>query len=125
MRIACPPLVYGCKFINFTSSTGDMELITRRFIAQFEGMEAANDPERLKAYSQTDSPEYKHLVQALQEHFHLNSLKFTKLETLIEAIGLPKENICTHCFDGSSDYTLEQANLDNGGQLYVFDQQHY
>jgi amidophosphoribosyltransferase len=47
------------------------------------------------------------------------------METLINAIGLPKEQICTHCFDGSSDYTLEQANLDNGEQLYVFEPHHY
>ena len=58
MRIASPPLLYGCPFINFTSSKSEMELLTRRLIAEFEGMDAANDPERLKAYSKTDSPEY-------------------------------------------------------------------
>lgn len=113
MRIACPPLVYGCQFINFTSSKSEMELITRRVIAEFEGQEAAQDPERLKAYATTDSPEYKRMVQTIQERFHLTSLKFTKLETLIEAIGLPKEQICTHCFDGSSFHSLEEVNLDN------------
>lgn len=125
MRIACPPLVYGCKFVNFTSSKSDMELITRRIIAELEGPDAAMDPERVKAYSTTNSPEYKRMVQTLQDKFHLTSLKFTKMETLINAIGLPKEQICTHCFDGSSDYTLEQANLDNGEQLYVFEPHHY
>jgi len=113
MRIACPPLVYGCQFINFTSSKSEMELITRRIIAEFEGDAAAQDPERLKAYATTDSPEYKRMVKTLQERFHLSSLKFTKLETLIEAIGLSKDQICTHCFDGSSFHTLEEANLDN------------
>ena len=125
MRIACPPLVYGCKFVNFTSSKSDMELITRRIIAELEGPEAANDEERVKAYATTDSPEYKRMVQTIQERFHLTSLKFTKMETLIDAIGLPKEQVCTHCFDGSSAYTLEQANLDNGEQLYVFEPHHY
>lgn len=115
MRIACPPLFYGCRFINFTSSTGDMELITRRMIAEFEGPEAAMDPERIKAYAQTDSPEYNRLVETLRERFHLNSLKFTKLHTLIDAIGLPKDMVCTHCFDGSSEYSLREANLDNEG----------
>lgn len=113
MRIACPPLVYGCQFINFTSSKSDMELITRRIIAEFEGMEAAQDPERLKVYATTGSPEYNRMVETIQNRFGLNSLKFTKLEDLIEAIGLPKDCICTHCFDGSSFHTLEQPNLDN------------
>ncbi len=113
MRIACPPLVYGCKFINFTSSRSDMELITRRIIAEFEGDEAAQDPARLKAYSTTDSPEYRRMVEAIQKRFGLNSLRFTKLEDLIAAIGLDKSQVCTHCFDGSSQYTLEEANLDN------------
>jgi len=113
MRIACPPLIYGCRFINFTSSKSDMELITRRIIAEFEGDAAAQDPERLKAYATTDSPEYKRMVATIQDRFHLSSLKFTKMETLIESIGLPKDQICTHCFDGSSAFTLEEANLDN------------
>lgn len=113
MRIACPPLVYGCQFINFTSSKSEMELITRRVIAELEGEAAAQDPERLKAYATTDSPEYKQMVKIIQDRFHLNSLKFTKLETLIQAIGLPKDQVCTHCFDGSSSYTLEETNLDN------------
>lgn len=114
MRIACPPLVYGCQFINFTSSKSEMELITRRIIAEFEGEEAAQDPERLKVYATTDSPEYKRMVQTIQDRFHLTSLKFTKLETLIESIGLTKDQICTHCFDGSSFHTLQEPNLDNG-----------
>lgn len=113
MRIACPPLIYGCRFINFTSSKSDMELITRRLIAEFEGDAAAQDPERLKAYATTDSPEYQHLVETIKDRFGLASLKFTKLEDLIEAIGLPKDQVCTHCFDGSSAYTLEDVNLDN------------
>lgn len=113
MRIACPPLVYGCQFINFTSSKSDMELITRRIIAEREGMEAAQDPERLKVYATTGSPEYNAMVETIQNRFGLNSLKFTKLEDLIAAIGLPKEHVCTHCFDGSSFHTLQEANLDN------------
>lgn len=111
MRIASPPLFYGCQFINFTSSQSDMELITRRFIAEFEGEEAANDPARIAAYAATDSPEYNRMVSAIRDRFGLDSLKYTKLETLIEAIGLPKECVCTHCFDGSSCHTLTEVNL--------------
>ena len=113
MRIACPPLVYACQFINFTSSKSEMELITRRIIAELEGPEAAQNPERLKAYATTDSPEYRQMTEIIRNRFGLTSLKFTKLEDLIAAIGLPKEQICTHCFDGSSQFTLEEANLDN------------
>ncbi len=110
-RIASPRLLYGCPFINFTSSKSEMELLTRRLIAEFEGMDAANDPERLKAYSKTDSPEYLRMVEAIQNRFGLSSLRFTRLEDLVEAIGLPKCELCTHCFDGSSDFSLRETNL--------------
>ena len=100
MRIACPPIFYGCPFTNFTTSKSDLELITRRFIADFEGINAANDPERIKAYATTDSPEYQRLMGALRDRFALKSLKYTKIEDLIEAIGLSKDKVCTYCFDG-------------------------
>lgn len=98
MRIACPPLIYGCPFIGFTSSKSDLELITRRIIKELEGDENKN----LDKYATTDSPEYKKMVQIIADRFGLTSLKFNTLETLIEAIGLPKCQVCTHCFDGSS-----------------------
>lgn len=98
MRIACPPLIYGCPFIGFTSSKSDMELITRRIIKDLEGDENKN----LEKYATTDSPEYKKMVDVIAKRFGLDSLKFNTLETLIEAIGLPKCKVCTHCFDGSS-----------------------
>ena len=100
MRIACPPLIYGCPFIGFTSSKSDLELITRRIIKELEGDENKN----LDKYATTDSPEYKKMVSIIAERFGLNSLKFNTLETLIEAIGLPKCKVCTHCFDGSSHF---------------------
>ena len=100
MRIACPPLIYGCPFLNFTSSKSDMELITRRLIETFEGDASKN----LDKYSTTDSPEYQRLVQEIAKQLGLSSLKFNSLETLVEAIGLPKCKVCTHCFDGSSSF---------------------
>ena len=103
MRIACPPLVYGCPFINFTSSKSDMELITRRMIQKFEG-----DPNKnLDKYATTDSPEYKRMVDEIGKELELTTLKFNTIEQLIEAIGLPKCQVCTHCFDGSSQFSLE------------------
>ena len=100
IRISCPPLVYPCSFIGFTSSRSSMELITRRIIQDFEGDENKN----LEAYSQTGSPEYERMVEEIRKRLGLTSLRFNKLETLVKAIGLPKERICTHCFDGSSHF---------------------
>ena len=97
-RISCPPLVYGCPFIGFTSSKSDLELITRRIIRDFEGDENA----KLEKYSTTDSPEYKRMVDEIARRLGLTTLRFNKIETLIESIGLPKCKVCTHCFDGSS-----------------------
>ena len=106
MRIACPPLIYGCPFVNFTSSKSDMELLTRRIIQRLEGDASKN----LDKYATTDSPEYTNMVNEIAKELDLTSLKFSKLETLVESIGLPKERICTHCFDGSSKFTLEEEN---------------
>ena len=100
IRISCPPWVYPGPFIGFTSSRSSMELITRRIIQDFEGDENKN----LEAYSQTGSPEYERMVEEIRKRLGLTSLRFNKLETLVKAIGLPKERICTHCFDGSSHF---------------------
>jgi len=100
MRIACPPLVYGCKFINFTSSKSDMELITRNVIKDLEGDANA----KLDRYATTNSPEYCAMVEEIRKRLNLTSLKFNTIETLIKAIGLPKCKVCTHCFDGSSHF---------------------
>ena len=102
VRISCPPLVYGCPFIGFTTSKSDYELITRRIIRDFEGEEKGNDPEVLKRYATTDSPEYKHMTEEIARRLGLDSVKFAKLENLIESIGMPKCKVCTHCFDGTS-----------------------
>jgi len=104
VRISCPPLVYGCPFIGFTSSKTDLELITRRIIRDFEG----DDKARLDRYATSDSPEYKRMVEEIAHRLGLSSLKFAKIEDLIASIGLPKEKVCTHCFDGSS-YDRQQG----------------
>mgnify|MGYP002601612991 CR=1 FL=1 len=100
MRIACPPLIYGCRYIGFTSSKSDMELLTRRIIEKLEG-----DPNKnLDRYATTGTPEYERLVECIRERFGLTSLRFNPIETLVKSIGLPKCKICTHCFDGSSRF---------------------
>lgn len=106
MRIACPPLIYACPFVNFSASKSELELITRRVIQELEGDMNKN----VEAYAKTDSPEYNKMVAEIAKKLKLDSLKFSKLETLVESIGLPKCDICTHCFDGSSSYTLTQQN---------------
>jgi len=100
MRIACPPLIYACPFVGFSASKNALELITRRIIKELEGDEDKN----LEKYATTGSPEYEKMVSIIAERFGLTSLKFNTLETLIEAIGLPKCKVCTHCFDGSSHF---------------------
>ena len=106
VRISCPPLVYGCPFIGFTSSKSDLELISRRVIRDFEGDDTTNLP----LYAQTDSPQYRRMVEEIARRLGLTSLKFAKLEDLVESIGLPKERICTHCFDNSSFHPNDVEN---------------
>ena len=105
-RISCPPLVYSCPFIGFTASKSDLELITRRIIQDFEG----NANSKLDLYATTDSPQYKRMVEEIGRRLGLTSVKFNKIETLVKAIGMPKERICTHCFDGSSYFYAENEN---------------
>ncbi len=100
MRIACPPLIYGCRYVGFTSSKSDMELITRQIIRELEG-----DPNaHLDEYAKTGSERYNKLVEKIRERFGLTTLQFNPIETLVESIGLPKCKLCTHCFDGSSHF---------------------
>lgn len=98
IRISCPPLIYPCKFLNFTASKSDMELITRRVIQRLEGRHDKD----LQEYATTDSPKYKAMVESIREELGLTSLKFNSIETIVKSIGLPKCCVCTHCFDGSS-----------------------
>ena len=100
MRSACPTIIYGGPCIGVTASKSDMELITRQIIQEKEGDGNMN----LEKYATTDSPQYQQMVQIIADRFGLSSLKFNTLETLIEAIGLPKCKVCTHCFDGSSSF---------------------
>ena len=100
IRIACPPIVYSCPFIGFTAQKTPLELITRRIIKELEGDENKN----LDKYSTAGTPEYEKMVSIICERFGLSSLKFNTIEALVDAIGLPKCKICTHCFDGSSHF---------------------
>jgi amidophosphoribosyltransferase len=98
MRIACPPLVYPCEFLNFSRSRTTLELAARKAIFELEGKEDSD----FSKYADQNSKEYAQMVEQIKTDLGLTSLKYQKLDDLVEAIGLPKEKLCTHCWDGSS-----------------------
>ncbi len=98
IRISCPPLLYGCPFLNFSASKTEMELITRRCIEEMKGKSDLD----LDKYGDATSKEYARLVEMLRKHVGVDTLKFNTLDAVVKAIGLPKCQVCTHCFDGSS-----------------------
>lgn len=100
MRIACPPLIYSCRFLNFSASQKDTELITRSLIEKYEGRHDKN----LDEYVDDTSEKHKKMVDEIRDRFGLTSLKFNTVQELVDAIGIPKEKLCTHCFDGSSTF---------------------
>jgi len=100
IRISCPPLIYACPFINFSASKSEMELITRRVIKEIEN--DADTDKKLEAYTVFGTEQYNKMIEKIRMVLNADSLKFNSLEDLIYAIGLPKEQICTHCFDNSS-----------------------
>lgn len=101
MRIACPPLIFPCKFLNFSTSRSTFDLYTRRIIRDMEGTEKLSE-ESLKEYVDQNSEKHKEMVRLMCTHLQLTSLKFQRLEDIIASIGLPKEDLCTHCWDNSS-----------------------
>ena len=106
IRISCPPLIHGCTFLNFSASKTDMELIARRCIEELEGGEIRN----LEAYRDSTTKEYAAMVEKIRQHVGVDTLKFNSLDTVCNAIGLPKKQVCTHCFDGSS-YDISAPDL--------------
>ena len=97
MRPACPPLVYKCKFLNFSRSRSELDLAARTAIFELVGENVGE----LSDYAQASSEKYNAMVEKIRERLNLTSLRYQKLEDLVEAIGLPKEKLCTYCWDGS------------------------
>ncbi|MBQ8869421.1 MAG: amidophosphoribosyltransferase [Oscillospiraceae bacterium] len=97
MRSACPPIMYGCKFLNFSRATDDMELIARRVIMELEGEEGFN---YIEEYSDSNTERGKKLRKAICEKLHFESLEFQSLEGVIKAIGLEPCKLCTYCWNG-------------------------
>ena len=100
MRIACPPLTYPCEFLNFSRSRSHLDLATRKAVKQLEGRENFD----MEEYSDTNNGKYEAMVEQIRKNLDLTSLKYQKLSDLVKAIGLSKEQLCTHCWDGSSYY---------------------
>jgi amidophosphoribosyltransferase len=98
MRIACPPLTYPCEFLNFSRSRSNLDLATYKAVEQLEGKTSTD----MSEYSDSNNPKYNAMVEQIRVNLDLTTLKFQKLDDLVEAIGLPKEKLCTHCWDGSS-----------------------
>ena len=98
VRPACPPIMYGCKYINFSRSTSDMDLITRRVIRDKEGENVSI--EVLEEYANPDSEKYHQMIDEIRTKLGFTSLSFNRLDDMVKAIGIEKERLCTYCFDG-------------------------
>lgn len=99
IRPACPPLVYGCKYLNFSRSSSEMDLITRRMIARLEGTEDVPE-ETLQQYTDPESPKYEQMIEEIRKELNFTSLHYNRLDDMLDAVGIPKENLCTYCWDG-------------------------
>ena len=97
IRPACPPLLYGCKYLNFSRSSSEMDLITRRVLKEMEDEGRKID---LKNYVDPDTPEYNEMVQRICRQLNFTSLRFHRLDDMIKSVGIDREKLCTYCWDG-------------------------
>lgn len=98
IRPACPPLFYGCKYLNFSRSTSEMELITRRVINEFEGDDVSD--EVIQEYTDPDSEKYQKMIDRICEKLHFTSLRYHRLDDMIESVGIAPDKLCTYCWNG-------------------------
>lgn len=99
IRPACPPLLYGCKYLNFSRSSSEMDLITRRVIAELEGTEDVSN-EVLQEYADPESPKYEKMIEEIRKQLNFTSLRYNRLDDMLDAVGIPKERLCTYCWNG-------------------------
>ena len=97
VRPACPPLVYGCKYLNFSRSTSEMDLITRRVILEMEGDLSKAD---LQKYTDPECQEYQDMVQNIEKKLNFTSLQYHRLDDMIQSVGIDRCKLCTYCWDG-------------------------
>ena len=98
IRPACPPILYGCKYLNFSRSSSEMDLIARRVIKKLEGEDVS--AEVLQEYADPESPKYEQMLEEIRKQLNFTSLRFNRLDDMIEATGLPAEKLCTYCWNG-------------------------
>lgn len=98
IRPACPPLLFGCKYLNFSRSNSDLDLITRRIIQEREGKEVSK--EVLEDYANPDSENYQEMVEEIRKRLNFTSLKFHRLDDLVKSIGIQPCKLCTYCWSG-------------------------
>ena len=97
IRPACPPLIYGCRFLNFSRSTSDMDLITRRIIQRLEGRQ---NEEILQEYANPDTDKYHDMVEAIGREMNFSSLRYHRLDDMIQSVGINPDSLCTYCWNG-------------------------
>ena len=97
IRLACPPLLYGCPYLNFSRSSSELELIARRKVAALEG---EGYESKLQAYTDPDSPEYAAMIEAIRSELQFTSLRYNRLDDMLAATGVPACKCCTYCWNG-------------------------
>ena len=97
MRSACPPVFYACKYLNFSRSNSEMELIARKTIQELEGDEAEK---HIEEYAESTTERGQCLAKAICDKLGFDSLGYQSLDGLLEAIGIDKDKICTYCWNG-------------------------
>lgn len=98
IRPACPPLLFGCKYLNFSRSKSEMELIARRVIRELEGEEVSK--EVLQEYADPDNPKYQKMVDMICEKLNFTSLRYHRLDDMLESVGIDPDKLCTYCWNG-------------------------
>ena len=98
IRTGCPPLLFGCKYLNFSRSSSEMELITRRVITELEGKEP--DRETLYQYVDPNGEKYNAMLEKIKEKLHFTTLKYLRLDDMLDSTGIDKSQLCTYCWDG-------------------------
>ena len=99
IRPACPPIMFGCKYLGFSRSGSEMELITRKVICELEGTNDVSK-EILCQYADPDSEKYQNMVNKICEKLHFTSLKYHRLDDMIESVGIDTDKLCTYCWNG-------------------------
>jgi amidophosphoribosyltransferase len=98
IRPACPPLLYGCKYLNFSRSKSEMDLITRRVIERLENGHVTD--EVLKEYADPESEKYDRMVEEIRKELNFTTLRYNRLDDMLDATGLDHCKLCTYCWDG-------------------------